>query len=296
MTSTFTPEMIAALDAERVEFSGRAGRQSYYVAGTGKPLLLLHSINAAACAFEMRPIFEYYRTTRKVFAPDLPGFGFSDRSDRDYCVRLYTDAVLDMLDQIDDDTPIDAVALSLSSEFLARAANESSMQFRSLGFITPTGFNKGADQLRAPEGATREVKWLYKALSVPLWRRKLFQLLVKPSVIRYFLKRTSGSEYFDTALASYCHTSAHQPGAEFAPLAFLSARLFSKDIRRVYEQLSMPVWLPHATRGDFKDFSQADWARDRDNWTVQAIEGGALPHFETPDTFFAAADQFFATF
>ncbi|MEL7374704.1 MAG: hypothetical protein AAGJ36_09620 [Pseudomonadota bacterium] len=60
----------------------------------------------------------------------------------------------------------------------------------------------------------------------------------------------------------------------------------------MYESLEMPVWLPHGTRGDFKDFREADWARAADTWRVQAFESGALPHFEVPDTFFAAAEVF----
>jgi hypothetical protein len=90
---TLTP----ALDAPRRTISGRAGRLSYYVAGSGAPLLLIHSINAAGSAYEVKPIFEAMTQDRRVYAVDLPGFGFSDRSDRDYTPRLYTDAVHDML-------------------------------------------------------------------------------------------------------------------------------------------------------------------------------------------------------
>ena len=134
--------------------------------------------------------------------------------------------------------------------------------------------------------------WLYRALTVPLWRKGLYNLLASPRSIRYFLKRTWGSEHYDEGLAAYDDLTTHQPGAEHAPYAFLSGRLFSKDIRNVYERLDMPVWLPHGTRGDFKDFSGAEWARARGNWTVQPFESGALPHFEVPDAFFAAADRF----
>lgn len=281
-----------AVNAERIECTDRAGKLSYYVAGDGPPLLLLHSINATSSAFEVRPIFEHYRHTRRVFAPDLPGFGFSDRSDRDYSVRLYTDAVHDMLDLVGDDEPVDVLALSLSSEFVARAAVERPERIRRLMLVTPTGFNRGAHKMRAPAGETREVRWLYNFVSVPLWRQRLFRLLVKPAVIRYFLRRTYGADDIDEALANYAALTAQQPGAEFAPLAFLSARLFSKDIRNVYEKLTMPVWLPHATQGDFKDFREADWARKAANWTVQAIEGGALPHFQVPAAFFAEMDAF----
>src|SRR3712207_5691746 len=85
---------------ERREVTGRAGRLSYYVAGEGPPLLLIHSINAAGSAYEVRPIFEPMRQRHRVFAVDLPGFGFSDRRERNYSVRLYADAVHDMLDAI----------------------------------------------------------------------------------------------------------------------------------------------------------------------------------------------------
>lgn len=59
-----------------------------------RPLLLIHSVNAAASAFEVKPLFDYYRSRRPVYAIDLPGFGLSDRSDRCYSVRTMTDAVL----------------------------------------------------------------------------------------------------------------------------------------------------------------------------------------------------------
>jgi len=279
-----------ALDAERGEVDNRAGPLDYYVAGNGAPLLLLHSINAAGSAYEIRPLFEHFRHGRRVYAPDLPGFGYSDRSRRDYNVRLYTDAVLDMLNVIardSGDRPVDALALSLSSEFLARAASEAEHRFRSLAFVTPTGFRRGSDKLREPAGSTREMRWLSAILEFPPWRRALYRALVRPGSIRYFLKRTWGSDDYDEHLAAYDDLTTHQPGAEHAPYAFLSGRLFSTDIRDVYESLGLPVWLPHGTRGDFKDFSGADWTRKRTNWSVKAYETGALPHFERPDAFLA---------
>lgn len=289
------PELPEAVDAERVEFNGRAGGLSYYVAGDGPPMLLIHSINAAGSACEVKPVFENYRGIRRVYAPDLPGFGFSERSRRRYDARLYTDAVHDMLERIAadcGDTPVDALALSLASEFLARAATEAPHRFRTLALITPTGFTADADRLRQAEGSNREVPLLHALLTVPLWRRGLYNLLVRPKTIRYFLKRTWGSDDYDEGLAAYDDLATHQPGAEHAPYAFLSGRLFSKDIRDVYERLPQPVWLAHGTKGDFRDFSGADWTADRDNWTVDPFDTGALPHFERPAEFFAAYTGF----
>lgn len=83
----------AAVSADRFEFDSAAGRLSAYVAGQGLPLLPVHSVNAAASAAEVRPLHEHYRASRTVFSIDLPGYGFSERSDRPYTPRLMTDAL-----------------------------------------------------------------------------------------------------------------------------------------------------------------------------------------------------------
>lgn len=289
MTSDAPTALAPALPAERLEISERSGRLSYYTAGEGPPVLLLHSINAAGSAYEVNPLFEVLATSYRVFAPDLPGFGFSDRSRREYDVALYVEAIVDMLNVIAadfGDRPVHGIALSLSSEFLARAAAEYPSRFRSLVLVTPTGFTASSDRLRAEKGETRNMPLLSSVLEFPLWRSGLYRQLVRPGVIRYFLKRTYGSGNIDTGLAAYDDITTHQPGAENAPYAFLSGRLFSRDIRNVYESLELPVWIAHGTRGDFKDFRGADWTESRDNWSKHAFESGALPHFEVPEQFF----------
>ncbi|MFK7888072.1 MAG: alpha/beta fold hydrolase [Gammaproteobacteria bacterium] len=294
-----TPTMSSAVDAPRIEIASAAGHLSYYVAGEGAPLLLIHSINAAGSVYEVKPIFEHYRRTRRVYALDLPGFGFSERSARRYDVALYTsalDAMFEVMNVDNDGQSVDALALSLSSEFLARVASNARHEaLRSLALITPTGFNRGADQMREAQGSTREMAWLHSVLTVGLWRKGLYGLLTRPGTIRYFLKRTNGSDTFDEGLAAYDDVITDQPGAEHAPYAFLSGGLFSKDIRNVYESLTLPVFLGHGTRGDFKDFSEATWTETRANWTRAAFESGALPHFDVPDPFFSALDAFYAS-
>lgn len=84
MTTALPP----AVSGERIDWTGPAGPLSAYVAGNGPPLLLVHSVNAAASAAEVKPIHEHFRSTRTVFSIDLPGYGFSERSDRDYTPRL----------------------------------------------------------------------------------------------------------------------------------------------------------------------------------------------------------------
>ncbi len=290
-----TSPLVHALSGERIEFDSPAGRLSYYVEGNGPPLLLVHSVNAAASAAEVRPLHEHFRRTRTVFSIDLPGYGFSERSDRAYTPALMTQALHAMtavIRQRCGEQPIDALALSLSSEFLARAAMEQPPHFRSAALVSPTGFNGTQDKRRGPPGSTLYLPWLMKALRGPGWGGAVFRGLTRPGVIRFFLNKTWGSRDIDETLWRYDVLTARQPGAEFAPLHFLSAALFSRDIHNVYDTLQLPVWMCHGVRGDFTDYRRKTTLQGRSNWQVSVFQTGALPHFEIPALFCSTYETF----
>ena len=77
-------ELPAPVSGQRHEIGSPVGRLTYYAAGpmrraSAPPLLLIHSINAAGSAYEIKPLFEHYRRSRTVYALELPGFGHSER-------------------------------------------------------------------------------------------------------------------------------------------------------------------------------------------------------------------------
>lgn len=295
----------AALKGERFEFThATAGRISAYFSGgtaggtAGRPLLLVHSVNAAAAASEVRPLADHYSATRPVFAIDLPGYGFSDRSDRAYTPRLMCDALHALVAQVQarcGPGPVDALAVSLGCEFLARAAVEAPTHFASLALVSPTGLRGGQRGHGAP-GSTRAVPGLLAALRGPGqgWGGALFRGLTKPAVVRFFLRKTWGAPGIDEAMFAYAVQTAQQPGAEFAPLHFLSGGLFSADVLRLYETLAMPVWLCHGVRGDFTDYRGKAALLQRPNWRGTVLQTGAMPYFEVPAEFQAAYDHFLA--
>jgi pimeloyl-ACP methyl ester carboxylesterase len=292
------PPLGPALVGERFEFDSDAGRISCYRAGLGPPLLLVHSVNAAASAAEVRPLFGHAAARRTVYALDLPGYGHSERGDRDYSPRLMTDALHAVAQQIARRHPVpqglpqlDAMALSTACEFLARAAVERPATWGRLALVSPTGM-MGQQARRGPPGSTRGIPWLYRALSRPLYAQWLFDNLTRPGVVRYFLCRTWGGKNIDEALWRYCVDSARQPGARFAPLHFLGANLFSADITTVYEAVTQPVWVSHGTRGDFTDYRGLVHVRDKPNWRVSVYESGAMPYFEHPQAFGREFDAF----
>jgi len=258
------------------------------------PVLLIHSINASASAFEVAPLYEHFRKTRPTYALDLPGYGLSDRSDRTYSIRLMTDAVLAVLAHIRSQhggSAVDVLAVSLSSEYAARAACEVPDAVRRLALVSPTGFS-GRKRFYGAPGSSRGIKWLHEFLANPRWSNGLYRTLTRPGVIRYFLERTWGSKNIDEALWRYDLLTTQQPGARYAPLYFLSAHLFAADINTLYEKLACPVWVSMATRGDFTDYRGRFKVAQRANWQFCSMPGGALPYFEDLAAFTAKIDPF----
>jgi pimeloyl-ACP methyl ester carboxylesterase len=283
--------------ATTIRLTGRAGPVALHCAGDGPPLLLVHSVNAAASVAEVQPLIDAFAARRSVFAPDLPGFGASDRSDRAYTPRLMTDALHDSVAEIrrrHGEVPIDALALSTGCEFIARAAMEDPRAFRSLALASPTGF-MGTTPRRGRPGSTRAISGMLALLRGPGWGGALFRGLTKPGVVRYFLRRTFGRDEIDPALWAAAVQAAQAPGAEHAPLHFLAGHLFSADIHTVYDALAMPVWMSHGVRGDFTDYRGKAFVEKKPNWRFRVFETGAIPWFEQREEFVAAYAQFLAS-
>ncbi|MBB5048755.1 pimeloyl-ACP methyl ester carboxylesterase [Rhodopseudomonas rhenobacensis] len=288
----------APVSGERHEIDSSAGKLSYWAAAPDTatnqtPLLLIHSINAAGSAYEIKPLYEHYRTIRPVYAIELPGFGHTSRENRQYTIRMMTDAILAVTAEIakTHNGPIDAIALSLSSEFLARAANERPQAYRSVALISPTGFDTRA--VRWIRGS-RAKPWLHKTFEQPLWSESFFRLLTARPVIGWFLKKTFGSNNYDRGLLDYDYLTTHQPGAQHAPYYFVSGYLFAQDALALYHALPMPVWMSHGSRGDFVDYGNKTTVEGRPNWTITVFETGAMPHFELPEAFIRDYDAFLA--
>jgi pimeloyl-ACP methyl ester carboxylesterase len=278
-----------AIDAEREHFVGKSTRLlNVYVARTAGqesdsvsvPLVLIHSINAAASAYEMRPIFETYRGKRNVYALDLPGFGFSERADHDYSPAVYKQAIIDLLERVGQ--PADVVALSLSCEFAASAALERPELFRSLTMLSPTGFMRREDK-HALQSATQTGKgdFFYNLFAFRLWGQAFYDLVATRKSIHYFLQRSFEGEV-DAGMEAYAYRTAHQQGAHYAPLYFISGKLFTAHIlETVYEKLTLPVLVLYDME-NFVGFDLLpDLVDDLPNWrSVRIVPTRGLAQFE----------------
>jgi pimeloyl-ACP methyl ester carboxylesterase len=277
-------ELPPALAAEQLTLAGGpAGTLNVYAdrSGAGRPLLLIHSVNAAASAYEMRPIFEYYRGRRPVYALDLPGYGFSDRTDAARTPEAFAAAITETLERAVNG-PADVVALSLGAEFAARAALARPELVHTLTLISPTGFNApgtGRATQQAVEQAQTESA--YRLLSNPLWAQALYDLIATRVSIRFFLKQSFVGPV-PADLIDYAYATSHQPGAKLTPLRFLGGLLFTREARRMlYAGLTQPVLVIY-DRDAFASFEALpEFATARSNWRLAKLEPSrGLPHWE----------------
>ncbi|WP_407539182.1 alpha/beta fold hydrolase [Deinococcus radiomollis] len=287
-----TSALAAALSADRYTFNLIGfGRVGYYAdtSGTGRPLLLLTSVNAAASAYEMRPLFEAYRGKRPVYVLEWPGFGSSDRPDMRYMPQLMTSALLYMIDVIGQD--VDVVALSLGSEFAARAAL-SEPRLRSLALISPTGLSEArtpAEVADDPQKAER----LYGILSFPPVSALFFGLLTTPQVIDLFLRRSFEGPV-DPGLLAYSVQTARQPGGVHAPLFFVAGLLRSPDAyAELYSRLQTPTLILYDRDGYVNFTRLPELTQTKPNVTaVKVAPTLGLPQFEQLTQVTAALDAF----
>ncbi len=263
-----------AIEANRRSFdSPGTGLVSYYASDheNSRPLVLIHSINAAACSIEMSPLFNHYRGSRATYSIDLPGFGFSDRSDRRYTPKLYQTAIIDFLkSQVNQ--PADVVALSLSSEFAATAAYMEPDLFHSLVLISPTGLSKQKRRAAQKIGENNQGNGAHKLLSFPLWGRPLYDLITTKASIRYFLQQSMAMPV-PPEMVEYDFLTAHQPNAENAPLYFLSGLLFTPGINNlVYERMQNTPVLVLYDQDPFTSFGLLPEVLDiNSNWKANRI-------------------------
>jgi len=287
-----SPTLPKAIDAELSQFaSPGAGRLAYYsdTSTAGRPLLLIHSINAAPSSREMQPLFDRYRAQRPVYSLDLPGFGHSERGERPYSPGLYAAAIGDMLAHIGDE-PIDVLALSLSAEFAARAALAAPDRFASLVLISPTGFS------RRPLPPPAVGRIAHGVLSAPGLSAGLFGLVSSRGSIRFYLGKSFNDSAPD-ALVDYAYRTSHQPGARHAPLMFLSTQLFTPNaFDRLYRPLTELPVLAIADRDPYVSFERLpEMVASHANWQYERpAPHMGMPQWEQPEATFAVLDRFWA--
>jgi pimeloyl-ACP methyl ester carboxylesterase len=238
-------------------------------------LVLLHGVNAAGTSGEFRNVFEDLSREYHVVAPDLPGFGLSDRPPLQYRPELYEAFVADFLARYEDPA---VVASSLTAAYVTDAVATRGAGVSRLVLVCPT-----------TTGGPEPNRALQALIRAPVVGQTLFGLLTSKPGIRYF---NADHGYYDTSTLTeewvdYEWQTAHQPNARFPAAAFISGHLNSDlDLGQTLAEVDVPVTLVWGREAEVTPLSDGrDVAEAADARLVVFDDAKLLPHVEYPQRF-----------
>jgi pimeloyl-ACP methyl ester carboxylesterase len=249
---------------------------SYTTAGDSNDpdLLLLHGINAAGSSAEFAAVFDDLASDFHVIAPDLPGFGLSDRPPLLYSPSLYVTFITDFTQDVTDEPTV--IASSLSGTYATMAAE--TVDFEEYVLTSPTTSTMPGNRT-----------WLRSLLRTPLVGEALFNLTSSRRSLRHF---AADHGLYDDSIADdeyieYRWQLTHQSGARFAPASFISGMLDPDvDLGSTLSALDEPITLVWGRESETTPLSTGQaLAEEADARLVVFDETLLLPHVEHPEAF-----------
>ena len=205
------------------------------------PLVLLHAPDIGASSYEMRHLMgqpgllaEQFR----IFAPDLPGFGLSDRPQMDYCAETYIALVQDFLRDVVG-RPAVLVASGLSNNYAVAVAQRSPDLCQRLVLISPsTLFHHESGQ-----------SFLPALIQAPFTGTLLYPVVSTHLALRYRAQRQHSvpAGNIPASDIDYLYAASHQFGAEHAPLALMAGKL-DIDVSSQFANLQQPTLMIWGTQ------------------------------------------------
>ncbi len=239
------------LEGETGTYNWRGWRIFHTRRGRGEPVLLVHGIYAGADSHEFQYVFDDLAEHYEVYAYDLLGFGHSQRPEVRYsgelCASLLGDFLRDVIGR-----PAAVVATSLSGGHAILAASRERELIRHLVLEAPTGQTTTSRRSAVADAA-------YLALSLlPELAEATVNAIASRASIRWYLRHMA---FYDPTkvtgeLVEYGYRSAHQPGAQYPFVAFLTGR-FDVPLAQPLRELRQPLTLIWGRNARFTPVSEA---------------------------------------
>ncbi|HEY7347385.1 MAG TPA: alpha/beta fold hydrolase [Ktedonobacterales bacterium] len=233
-------DTFSVLSGESHRYPWTEGDVFYKVKGQGEPLVLAHGIHAGASAFEWRKNFDALSEHFRVYAPDLLGFGLSSRPRFHYTAQTSIQLLIDFIREAAGgaERPVHVAASSLSAAHIIQAASRRPHLFERLVLIEPTGVY----ELNQPP--TLAQRAFHPILRAPIVGPSIYNAVVSRPGIRFYLSQQVylRPEAVTSDLVDYYYNSAHQPGARFATIRFITGYLNS-NIEESFARLIQPTLL-----------------------------------------------------
>ncbi len=243
-------------------------------------LIFLHNFGGGASAYEWSKVYPAFAANYCVLAPDLIGWGQSAHPQRDYQIADYLTIIAEFIHQTCK-PPVAVVASSLTAAMTIRLAIQEPDLFQALFLVCPSGFDDFG------QGAGRRLP--LQVISTPLLDRLIYALGAENELaVRNFLERflfAKPERVSDEMVEAYL-TSAQEPNAAYAALAFLRGDLYF-DLSLYIQQLTTPTVIFWGEQAQFTSVNLGRRLAQLNPGAVRGFEAiaqaGVLPHLELPE-------------
>ncbi|MEO0942469.1 MAG: alpha/beta fold hydrolase [Cyanobacteria bacterium J06642_12] len=223
-------------------YQGQSLTIAYDILGQGSPVLLLPAFSTVSSRTELAGIVQILSPHFQVIALDWLGFGESDRPRIQYDRALYQQLLQDFVrDRCPH--PLAIVAAGHAAGYAIQLAQRQPSLCSKLLLVAPTW--KGPFRaMGAPSPVASGVRHLVRS---PLLGQALYALNTHPAFLKWMYQRHVyvDGDKLTPDFMTVKHQITQQPGARFAPAAFVTGGLDPMGDReewlRVGRSLTMPV-------------------------------------------------------
>jgi pimeloyl-ACP methyl ester carboxylesterase len=285
------PALINALVARRAQrlpaprwgqpkrWPWRAGDVSFRRVGARGPLVvLLHSIGPGHSSFEWREVTERLGTRHRIWAPDLLGWGDSERPKLHYDSHLYLDLVAEFVQEVVGE-PCTLAAAGLSAAYAVQVAVDHPELVRALALLVPLGVDLHGDEPDLKDMV------LHRSLRLPVFGTSALNAFTSHAALGHHLRREVFAEprRVGPALLEQHYRSSHLPGSH-APIAAHVSGYLNHSVSGILQRVEQPVWLGWGRAARSPAVEAADlWLRQLREAEIEVFEdAGLLPHLERP--------------
>ena len=198
----------------------------YESLGKGSTLLLLPAFSTVSMRSEMGEIGKLLSPYFQVVTVDWPGFGESSRLSVNYSPAMYHQFLKDFVTDVLH-TSVTVVAAGHSAAYVMQLAQEKTTVFSRILLVAPT-WRGPLPTMRANKQIAGMVKDLVRS---PVLGQSLYKLNTTPSFLNFMYRRHVyvDADRLTPSFIEHKWRNTQQPGARFAPAAFVTGKLDAVD-------------------------------------------------------------------
>jgi pimeloyl-ACP methyl ester carboxylesterase len=262
-------------------YQGQTFSITYETLGQGSPVLLLPAFSTVSTREEMRGLAERLAPRFQVFAIDWLGFGQSARPGLDYQRSLYRTLLQDFVSEVFN-APIAVVAAGHAAGYVMQLASQQPSPWSKIVLVAPTW--------RGPlptMGASASVAGIVRGLvRSPLLGQVLYKLNTTPSFLSWMYRRHvyTDATKLTPEFIEHKHRITQQPGARFAPAAFVTGSLDSAlnrdDFLAGVQESTLPIMVIIAKQAPPKSKAEMEALAELPEVQVKRLPGTLGMHEE----------------